>query len=164
MSEHYSQDVDTEVLPAHLKSLRSLFKKSHPGGPGEKKKAVSLKDISHKLSSLGDAQKLFSSVKQVMKLLLVVPASSAVAERSFSALRRLKAYLRSTMTQERLQHLALLHVHKDRLNRLDLRSVTRDFVRSCPSRKAVCGVFIEFIDMSLDVIRLHYIRYILWIS
>ena len=37
-----------------------------------------------------------------MRLLLVVPASSAEAERSFSALRRLKTWLRSSMLQTRL--------------------------------------------------------------
>ena len=35
------------------------------------------------------------------------------AERSFSALRRLKSYLRSTMGQERLNNIAILNVHND---------------------------------------------------
>jgi len=42
-------------------------------------------------------------------LLLVVPATSATAERSFSALRWLKIYLRATMGQARLNSLLILH-------------------------------------------------------
>jgi hAT family C-terminal dimerisation region len=38
--------------------------------------------------------------------------SNATAERSFSALKRLKTYLHSTMGEERLTGLALLHVNK----------------------------------------------------
>ena len=40
-----------------------------------------------------------------------MPVSVATCESSFSALRRLKTYLRSTMMQKRLTHCALLHVH-----------------------------------------------------
>ena len=36
----------------------------------------------------------------LVKLILVMPATNALSERSYSALRRIKNYLRSTMTQE----------------------------------------------------------------
>jgi hypothetical protein len=39
--------------------------------------------------------------------------STATTERSFSVLRRLKTYLRTTMLQDRLTSLAVLHVHRD---------------------------------------------------
>ena len=39
--------------------------------------------------------------------------SSCEAERSFSALRRIKSYLRSTMSSERFAGLALMHLHSD---------------------------------------------------
>ena len=37
-------------------------------------------------------------------------------------------YLRTTMTQERLSHLMIMHVHKDRTEKLDLKLVLNDFV------------------------------------
>ena len=40
--------------------------------------------------------------------------TSATAERTFSTLRRLKNYLRSNMSQERLNHTIILHTCKDR--------------------------------------------------
>ena len=39
--------------------------------------------------------------------------SSCKAERSFSALRRIKSYLRNTMSSERFAGLALMHLHSD---------------------------------------------------
>ena len=51
----------------------------------------------------------------------------ATAEGTFSTLRRLKNYLRSTMTQNRLNHIVLLHTHKHRTDQLDLTEVASDF-------------------------------------
>ena len=48
----------------------------------------------------------------LLRLFGTIPVSNATAERSFSALKRLKTYLRSTMGEERLTGLALLHVNK----------------------------------------------------
>ena len=39
--------------------------------------------------------------------------TSATAEQSFSTLRRIKDHTQSTMTQERLNHVILMHVHKE---------------------------------------------------
>ena len=49
------------------------------------------------------------------------------SERS-SALRRIKTYLCTTMTQQHLNHLMLLHVNKEKTDALDLLQVGRDFV------------------------------------
>jgi hypothetical protein len=73
-------------------------------------------------------RKLFEMVEVLVKLLIVVPASSAEAERLFSMLRRLKTWLRSTMGQERLNHLAVLNAHSDVLDTIDLNVVARDFI------------------------------------
>ena len=57
-----------------------------------------------------------------------MPDTNATSERSFSTLRRMKSYLRTTMGQERLNYLVLLHLHKERTNNLDIKSVLNDFV------------------------------------
>ena len=44
-----------------------------------------------------EVRKIFPMVERLLRLVLTSPASSCSAERSFSALRRLKTYLRSTM-------------------------------------------------------------------
>ena len=82
--------------------------------------------ITQFLSELSIAeQSAFSQVWMVMKLLLVMPATNATSERSFSALRRVKNYLRSTMTQSRPNSLMILHVHKDQTDSLSLPSIAK---------------------------------------
>ena len=60
-------------------------------------------------------EELYPSISTVllMHVLYTMPASTATTERSFSVLRRLKTYLRTTMMQDRLTSLAVLHVHRD---------------------------------------------------
>lgn len=66
------------------------------------------------------------------RILLTLPVTVASAERSFSKLKLLKNYLRSKMSQERLNSLAMLCVEKDILDNIDLDVVINDFA----SRKA----------------------------
>ncbi|VVC25383.1 HAT, C-terminal dimerisation domain [Cinara cedri] len=68
------------------------------------------------------------------------PISSTVtAERFFSALRRLKIYLRSTMTQKRLTHMMILHVYKSMTAYIDLKVTAKEFVSRTSQRKSTFG-------------------------
>ena len=67
-------------------------------------------------------------VYKLLRLALVLPATNAVSENSFSALRRVNTYLRSTMNQSRLNHLMILHVQKHLTDTLDLVKVANEFV------------------------------------
>ena len=49
----------------------------------------------------------------ILKLLLTLPVGSVSCERSFSKMRRLKHWSRTTMGENRLNGLALMFVHKD---------------------------------------------------
>ena len=61
----------------------------------------------------------FQNIKVALRIIGTLPVTSCECERSFSALRRLKTYTRSTMVAERLNGLALLHVHKDIIVNID---------------------------------------------
>jgi hypothetical protein len=56
---------------------------------------------------------LYPFIYTIPSILVTMPSSSATAERSFSAMKRIKTYLRSTMGNGRLSSLALLHVHRE---------------------------------------------------
>ena len=56
---------------------------------------------------------IFSNIKVSLRLLGTSPVTTCTCERSFSAIRRLKIYTRSTMISERLNGIALLHVHQE---------------------------------------------------
>lgn len=88
-----------------------------------------------------DVRNLLNAVERLFKFLVVLPASSATAERSFSTLRRLKNYLRLTrpITQERLNHVAVHHVHKTRVDALDINKIKQLFIHANEYRRSVFG-------------------------
>jgi len=71
----------------------------------------------------------------LVRLLLVSPASSAEDERSFSALHRLKTWLRST--QQRLNSLAVCHVRQELVDLVDANALTEEFVSRNDKRVSV---------------------------
>lgn len=56
---------------------------------------------------------LYPNLHNIFTVLLTMPVTTSSAERSFSTLKWLKSYLRSTMASDRLSALALLHIHQD---------------------------------------------------
>ena len=63
---------------------------------------------------------LYPNVATCLHILLCMPVSTATAERSFSTMRRVKTYLRSTMKTDRLSGLGLMNIHKEREINVDL--------------------------------------------
>ena len=74
-------------------------------------------------------------------IISAIPISSCTAERSFSALKRVKTRLRSTMVQERLEGLLLLSVERKTLLILTKESIidssSSSQVRYCSSNVLV---------------------------
>ena len=104
--------------------------------------SCSLKDIIVFLHGLSDGQRtFFQKVCQVAQLIIVMPATNAVSEHSFSVLHRIKGYLRSTMTQLRVNHLMILNIYKEALDETDLKSIANEFVQGNEHRLSVLGNF-----------------------
>ena len=82
---------------------------------------------------------LISQVLTLLHLILVMPATNSSSERSFSAMRRVKTYLHSTMSQDRLNHIILLHCYKDLTDSLDLVAVANEFDDLSSHRLGIFG-------------------------
>ena len=135
----YGTDFDVLLLPTHLQILSQNFQADCE---------VTLSSIFTFFRSCSPAQlELMSEVSKLVKLLLVMPATNAGSERAFSALRRVKTYLRSTMCQQRLNHLMILHIHKDHTDGLNLVDVANDFIAGSDHRKQVFGTKFEQSDL-----------------
>ena len=95
------------------------------------------------LKSLNAVERtLYLEVFELAKLILVMLSTNAISERSFSTLRRLKAWLRSTMNQNRLNWCMVLHVRKTETDLLDLKHIGNEFIsRNGPF---ACDVTHEF--------------------
>ena len=61
--------------------------------------------------------------------LLTLPVSVASGERSFSKLKLIKTYLRSTLTQERLVGLSTLSIKKEIAETIDLKEIVSTFAK-----------------------------------
>ena len=81
-----------------------------------------------------------SEVCTLFHIILVMPATNAVSERSFSALRRVKSYLRSTMTQRRLNNIMVLHVHQT--DQLLLIEIGNEFGQCSGHQRHLFGKFL----------------------
>ena len=62
-----------------------------------------------------------------IKLMLTISVSVISAERSFSKLKLIKSYLRSTIFQQRLNRLTLLSIEKDSLNEINYNNLIDNF-------------------------------------
>ena len=85
-------------------------------------------DIHKFFQSLPPAQlSLLSQVYLLVKLITLMPATNAVSERSASALRRVKTYLRSSMTQVRLNNTMVVHIQRTLTDTIDVKSILSEF-------------------------------------
>ena len=99
-------------------------------------------DLLDFFQSLGNARKLLlSEICTLGKLMPVMPATTAVSERSFCALKRVKTYLRPTTGEDRLNHLMHLHVHKELADGTDMVEVANLFVGDTSGASNCLGSF-----------------------
>ena len=104
------------------------------------RKPKNLADAADMAASMEPAARLMvPDAIKLLRLLLTLPATSATSERSFSALRRLKTWLRSTMTQLRLNAMAICHVHRERVAQVDTDRVASTFIQLNTRRERVFG-------------------------
>lgn len=69
----------------------------------------------------------FPNTAIALRILLTLPVSVASGERSFSKLKIIKKYLRSTMHQQRLSNLSIVSIEHEILDSLDTRQLIADF-------------------------------------
>ena len=68
------------------------------------------------------------------RILLTIPVTVASEERNFSKLKLIKTYLRSTMSQERLNGLAILSIEKNTVKTLDYEDLISTFAAKSARR------------------------------
>lgn len=78
---------------------------------------------------------IFPYVYVALRMFLCTPASNCSTERSFSTLRRIKNYLRSTMGSERLNSLAILNIESSITKTINYDDVIKSFAMKLSRRK-----------------------------
>ena len=141
------RDHDNEVLKFYgdafeKNALLAQLDLFHVNYPQSLDQSTSVHDIVKIVQDMSVAEKvLLAEVVKLVRLLLVIPATNAISERSFSAMRHIKTYLRSTMSQEHLNATMVMYVHKDLTDNLDLKSIGNEFCVKSDYRKAKFSKF-----------------------
>ncbi|XP_071715099.1 uncharacterized protein [Rutidosis leptorrhynchoides] len=120
-------DIDGHELYMELSSFDII-------GAGEFKNPLDI------LIHLNEAQENFSNARIAYRILLTIPVTVASAERSFSKLKLLKNYLRSTMSQQRLSGLAMMTIENEILESINCEEVIKQFATKNARRasKIIC--------------------------
>ena len=125
----FPESIESEIHCWHMKSQQQLS--MH--GQGSLPTTQSL--------FLPHASLMFPNIKTLLLILCTLPVTSCSSERSFSGLKRIKTALRSTMGDERLTALSLLHLHRD--IGVDINEVVDEFARRHPRR-------LQFVNILAD--------------
>ena len=133
VTDFYGDDFNQGELSTQLQ----IFSSSFPHSDDEIKSA-GLKDI---LSYPKGQKSFYRQICWIARLILVMPSTNAASERSFSAMRRLKTYLRSTMSDARLNHVIVCNLYKDMLDRVDVTVAANEFVQGSEHRLSIFGKF-----------------------
>ena len=66
----------------------------------------------HKFILEQNLQCTFPNIMKLLQIFITIPLTTSIAERCFSNLKRMKTFLRSTMTNQRLAVLVMLFIEK----------------------------------------------------
>ena len=85
---------------------------------------------------------ILHQIALVIKFVLLMPATNAVSERSASAMyAQDKNYLRSTMSQQRMNNVMVLHIHKHLTDTVNLKDTLNEFVTANDERRKHSGLY-----------------------
>ncbi len=86
-----------------------------------------LESIYEVFQELSPLKAAFPNLFSLFQIILTMAVTSASCERSFSSMKRIKTWLRTTMTDNRLADLSVLSIERDLSSELSLDEVVTDF-------------------------------------
>ncbi|KAJ8885506.1 hypothetical protein PR048_011704 [Dryococelus australis] len=110
----FRKEFDREILlPVKKISQFLQLSEFYKNNLQDKNEGVLTAELRSAIGVLDDCNKdIFSNVNIALKIFATLPVSTATPERSFSTLRHLKTYLRSTMGHDRFVDLAAVNIHR----------------------------------------------------
>lgn len=140
IQSYLKNDIDLERLKIQLSLVQDMIKTANSESIPVTK-VTNVRTIAEAMNTSDIYKTMLSEVNRLLQLYFTFPVTTATAERSFSSLRRIKTFLRSTMTECRLNNLFLLYVHKSMTDTLDLSQIAKDFVSVNSRRMNYFGKF-----------------------
>ena len=140
IQSYLENDIDLEQLKHQLSLVHNMIKTANFNGASVTK-VTNIRTIAHAMNTSDIYKKMLNEVDKLIKLYFTFPVTTASVERSFSSLRRMKTFLRSTMTECRLNNLFLIYIHKSLTDEMDLLKIAKNFVSVNSRRLNYFGKF-----------------------
>ncbi len=122
---------DLTQFEDEIRHLNAIFSATFPSDCSP----LALLNAIHKMQ----LQSIFGEVCIALRIFCTHPVTVASGERVFSKLKLIKSYLRSTMSQERLNNLAILSIESQLALRLNFKDLIEDFA-SKKARRLAFGI------------------------
>ena len=140
IQSYLDKDVDQDRLKSQISLVCDMIKTAFSGIVAVTK-ITNVRTIAEAMNKSDIYKTMLNEIDKLLKLYFTFPVTTATAERSFSSLRRIKTFLRSTMSDCRLNNLFLLYIHSSRTDALDLSAVGKKFVSVNSRRMNYFGKF-----------------------
>lgn len=87
------------------------------------------------------SKECMEEVDTLLRIYQTIPLSSASAERTFSAMRRLKSWIRAKTGANHLNNIMFANLHKGNMDEIDIAEVAREFIQANSKREHFFGKF-----------------------
>jgi len=112
-------NVSKEVLQSEIEVAKNCILQSTD------KENITLNDVKKVLT-----KQTFPNLYKLFQVALTIPISSSTCERSFSAMRRIKTWLRTSMLQERFNNTSILYIEKEISKSIDSETIINIFAQN----------------------------------
>lgn len=123
LAKKYENDFELSVFCKEILYLKSAITPFIEDRSVEKMSAMDILNI----LTINGLQQQFINCHTALRIFLTIPVTTATNERSFSKMKIMKNYLRSTMGQQRLSDLSILSIEHDIVERLSFDEIINNF-------------------------------------
>ena len=137
--QQYPNDLEPS-LAEELVHFREYFKGKNvhrkEDALDDSDEGVSVELQMYRILAKREIHEVFPNVEIALRIYLTLMVSNCSGERSFSALKRIKNVLRSTMTDQKLNNLSIMSIEAEVLRKIDFHDIIKEFAsRKC--RKSI---------------------------
>ena len=123
LTETYSTDVNRDNLETEWSTYELVY------ASNDLSSEMPITEIYKALDSKSFF-KMLPNIRKLMEIGLCIPSTSVICERSFSKLKLIKSFLRSSMSQDRLCDLALVNIEQQLSKSIDSDELLNVFLKS----------------------------------
>lgn len=124
----YDRDIRGDKFDAELRLFQSAKCTFNEIKKERITKVTSMSTVVEFFNQIHGARNMFPEIMKLVTIYLTIPLTTCTPERSFSSLRRIKTFSRSTMTQKRLNHCLILQYYRMITDNISCTKIAHQFI------------------------------------